>query len=455
MQIKSGQVYKHLVLGAKVLGFFPVVIIICGLLEVPMIYSHFLYYWLIAWLIGEMGYFQMSINGLLEKKLEKVNLTHQILMGIGYIIEIALVIGFIVFILQGVMYFKIFIGVFYLFMYILGIASYSANYYNMLTLENMCFITAFYALSFQICHLECLGPSYILIVSINIFMNNQRNIDSLLAQTKANTPMAGNIKKENVKWLWILISFVLIGYPFRKHISKVVTALLKRVFKIIVQIIIIIVEWLTRWFTLPPEERSEIEKKEVLQATTSDNYNSFIDELMMCIICIIVIFIILKNRKAILAGIREMIQQIKKLLGRIYKMLFGVRKKIEHENECYWEVEEIIESSIVAHNKIEHIAKRKWLRSVRNYLRQLSPDASYREGYKLLLQGAKLRGLTIEYSKTPREILVDIENQMSLYNMEQGTSIYENIRYGEKQTDINELTIIAHILEELRIQVKG
>lgn len=454
MQIKSGQVYKHLAFGAKVIGFFPVVIVICGLLGVAMVYSNLLYYWLIAWLIGEMGYFQMSINGLLEKKLTKFDFIRQIIMGIGYIIEIALMIGFIAFILQGDLYFKIFIGIIYLFIYFVGIVSYSKAYYNMLTMENICFITAFYVLSFQICEVEYLGPSYILIIGIYIFMNNQRDIDRLLMQTKANTPMAANIKKDNVRWVWILISFVLLGYPFKKQISKAVGSLLKGIFGIIGGIVLKIMEWVNRFLASPPEENIEQPQIELLQAQT-DSQDSFTKELIFFIICVILMIIILKNRKAIIAGMRNMVKQIKVLLRCLYEMLFGIRKKMDDENECYWEVEENIDSSIAVHNRKEHIAKHKWLRSVKNYLRQLSPNSSYREGYKLLLQGAQLKGLTIEHSKTPREILADIEKQMALYNMAQGTSIYENVRYGEKQTDIDELTVIAHILQELRMQVKG
>ena len=77
--------------------------------------------------------------------------------------------------------------------------------------------------------------------------------------------------------------------------------------------------------------------------------------------------------------------------------------------------------------------------------------SQYREGYKLLLQGLHIKGIEIQGSYTPREIMESASYMEDIPSIEAETQQYEAVRYDEQLANIESIDILKQTLQEMLV----
>lgn len=86
-------------------------------------------------------------------------------------------------------------------------------------------------------------------------------------------------------------------------------------------------------------------------------------------------------------------------------------------------------------------------KQLKEFLKRPNNEAKYRFGFKLLLEGFKLQGLTFKASHTPKELTSLAKDQSHLPSIDSVT--YERIRYGEKSLEKGDLEELENTLVTL------
>lgn len=450
MNINHTIALKHIALIAKVIGIFPVLILLsyifCAGYDTNQLGIE-----LIGFIVmGYLGYGHMEIRNKIEQRTKERRWLLHVLVAVGYITCLIIIILATRIMITGGRVQVLFGGI-SIILYMMFIRRYDRDYSSILSMEFIATITVIYYIAITLCQLKSLGMMYIIVVAAYIFINNQVKIDELLQRTKKNTPMAQNIRRDNMKWVCLLMSVFLIGYPFRKILAKGLSFIGGSILVCILYIVKFIIS------LFPDVELAEESSGQVDQmgGLLEGGKNSIVD-IILWIVCIgLITLLIYKNREAIIRGLRKSLRGIQILFKRIYDFLFGRKKKDTIINEYYEDIiEEFISIMPLKLKKEEKLNKKKWQREVKRYLKEVQNKEQYRQGYKLLLEGISLKGIEIKEAYTPREIMQEVQGKLELKSIANETITYEYIRYGEGIALTEEMIKLKEVLQVLLIMNK-
>lgn len=445
MNMNYRTVLKHIALMAKVIGIFPVLICLSYVFVTEYDINRLGVDLIGLMTMGYLGYGQMAFRQKSEQMAKGQSWLGHTLVVMGYITCLAIMIVVVRLGHIGVKQQLLFGGMSIL-LYILFMNEYLQDYSCILSMEFIVTMTGAYYIAMRLCKFEGLGMMYILVIAASIFINNQLKMDEILQRTKNNTPMIERIRKDNMKWVCLLMSIIFIGYPLRKFFAKVLRDIWYGSLTCILYVVKVVIS------LFPDGEPVDVGSGQASQMgfALEGDKNSIVDIIIWLIVITTITFCIYKNHELILKSLHEGFKRIQVFLKRICEFLFGRRKGSIITNEDYEDIIEVCSSSIsLKIAKRESLNKKKWQRKVKKYLKVARQENQYREGYKLLLEGVSLRGIEIRKANTPREIMQEVEEKLALQSIADETVTYEYIRYGEGMAEQQEIVKMKYVLQDL------
>lgn len=453
MHIERGRIYKFINHMIKVLVFCPLLIVISKITGQDYGSKYFMTHCLLGLSIGTIVYLQMLFKNLIQNKMGKrVVPMQKIFIACGYIIVASISIVLIQRFIMGSLQYEILAWVYYAFLFGMVIIDFPKEYFKIIGMEEMVITTVIYIIALCCMKEGGLGILYILIFGSYIFTKNQRRIEFLLEQTKENTPMARNIKRDNIIWVCILMSCILVVYPLRNKIGTVISWIFTCAVYGAWTIIKGIIDFINGILGIGETEIAKQVDIQKFDPSGAVQGKGVWDRLVYSFLIIVIVYIVIRKRKQIKNNLAKLKAQLKEMLNGLIYRLFGrdYNKKVSVSNKYYVETIETINDEMLQKvTKPKNIAKHKWQRQVKQYLKQLSGTSNYRKGYQLVLQGARLKGIVINSSRTPRELLEIINRELKVEHLVEGTHIYEKVRYDDQMTKKDEIEIIASILQQL------
>lgn len=453
MHIERVKIYKFINHMVKILGFCPLLIIVSKITGQYYGPKYFMTHCVLGLSIGTIVYMQMLIKNLIQNKMDKtVELLQKIFIACGYIIVTSISIVLLQRFIMGSLQYEILAWLYYAFLFGMVVNDFQKEYFNIISMEQMVVCTVIYTLAICFMKEGGLGIIYILFFGAYIFTKNQRRIEFLLEQTKENTPMAKKIKRDNIIWVCILMSCILIVYPLRERIGKFISWIFTCVIYGVWTIIKGIIDFINGILGVGEVEVARQANIQKFAPGVTAQGEDLWDKIIYSLLIMIMVYIVIKKRQQIKNYFIKLIMRFKEMLSEAIYRLFGRdrNKKLSISNKYYVEtIENINDEMLQKVKKPKKIAKHKWKRQVKQYLKQLSGTSNYRKGYQLVLQGARLKGIKINSSRTPREILEMMNKELEVEHLVEGTHIYEKVRYDDQMTKKEEIEIIASILQQL------
>lgn len=319
--------------------------------------------------------------------------------------------------------------------------SYGLPYIDIISWE-ICIIAAFIHLGAMItCGYSFIPFLFIAIIIFYIFLHSQANLDEMLERSQKNTPMVTTIRRSNTRWFYLVMSFIFILYPLRKPLGNLLLVLIKASL-LIIGYMIKFIAWL-----MPKAENVTMQTGETpnifAQLAGETTSNSLWEIIFLCLIIAVIIFL----RKYILACLLDIIKLIKELFVKLYQILFGLKVINKAPNLLYEETIEEVSATTTFQHKTSLLSKFKWKKQFKEFLKLPNNEAKYRFGFKLLLEGLKLKGFTFKTANTPRELISLAKEDAHFPSMDIAT--YEGIRYGEKTLEEGNIEELESILTAL------
>lgn len=334
MNTSSSKLYSHIALWTFFLAILPSLFLIFYIGKIAYTPVAFFIDALMLLLSAYLGYYQAEFKHYILPK-ERFSII------IKYFLLIVIyLISFILPALYAFFMYKDYIGIslcwylIFLIFYSKFYRSYGVNYMTIISWE-ICIIAAFIHLGAMITfgH-DFISLLFIAVIIFYIFIHSQSNLNELLERSHKNTPMVTIIRHNNNKWLFLVLSFIFILYPLRKPLGTLVLTLIKATLLIVGFIIWFIVE------LLPNSEDTTMKAVQTVQLFTPLTDESSHSHLLEIIIICFMVTMIILLRKHILTCLPDLIRLIKKLLVKLYHILFGLKPIHNDSNLLY---EEIIE----------------------------------------------------------------------------------------------------------------
>lgn len=447
MKMNYRRLFKYLALVARAIGLFPILIILSYL-------SFWEYDKSLFWIqlgstimIAVLGYFGVCFQSEVTDRFEKKKwLMWLIVVGL-YLIEVLCILTGVWNYLPTNMTMKIISSIVYLVLFGLSISAYEHHYTRVLSTEMVILTSSLYLIAMLFSHYSFLGMLYIAVVASYIFLNNQVKLEILLESTQENTPMFQNIRKDNMKRVCLGMGVIFLGYPLRAQIGKIlwwIGAKIVALISIIIHLVGSVVSVL-----IPEPVELEAEKRTVWVQEPAET-NEWLDRIFWLVLICVIIYIVIRNRKAIIKALINGLLPIKNSWKQLWAFLFGKREKELQDNEFYEDcIEEVNENMLQMSKSIKSISKRNWHKQVKKYIKKANQRELYRNGYQLLLQGVHFSGIVVKPFHTPREVMLEVEQKLRPIVIEEETTTYEKVRYAEKMAEMEELEKLKSMLKVL------
>lgn len=451
MEQMFNRYFKSLALLARGIGLFPFFIIFSYLYSKQ--YNEALFSVQLVGLLAVimMGYIQVEFQAYLQERLEGKVWLERIIMGTLYILEVGLIINGILNYFQADTIMKIITVVIYIVLYGMSIRAYEQHYTRIMTIELIVIISVCYIIAMALSKYSPLGIMYLLVIASYIFLNNQQRLEQLLRSTQENTPMFKNIRRDNMKWVILIMGAILIVYPARKYIENILWWLWQKILSVILFIAYIIVKILSLLGSDETKTEGAAEQGGMGYMPPPEK-NEWLDMIFWILVISVTIYVCIKKRKVIFKVIGKTFSKIQAIIVKGYQFLFSKKQK-DSVYETYYEdtIEELSEIDMMQIQGIEKTTKKKWIKQVKKYLKSASEMSQYREGYKLLLQGLHIKGIEIQGSYTPREIMESASHMEDIPSIEAETQQYEAVRYDEQLANIESIDILKQTLQEMLV----
>ena len=438
MNTSSSKLLPHLALWIFFLSVIPSLFLVAYVGEIPCTPMTFSINALILLIGAYLGYFQAKFKYYILRKKELSIILRYLLLIATYLISFGLPLTYAILMYKNYIglivcwyaLFLVFYGKFY--------KSYGLHYTEIISWE-ICIVAAFIDLGAMITQgYSFISLLFVAVIVLYIFLHSQAGLDEMLERSQKNTPMVATIRRNNTKWLCLIMSLIFIAYPLRKLIGNILLTIIKVFILVLGYILNFISNLMPRGEDLATQTR---ENTNVLTQLVGESTSS---NLWGVIFWCIVIGLIILLRRYIMACILDTIKLFKKLFIKLYQLLFGLKERTKSPNLLYNETIEEISFTTPLQNKTSSLNKAKWKKQFKEFLKMPNNEAKYRFGFKLLLEGFKLQGLTIKPSDTPKE-LTDLAKEQSYLPSIDSTN-YERIRYGEKSLEHGNLEDLENIL---------
>lgn len=438
MKYSSSKFYSHIALWIFFLATIPSLFLIFYIVKITYIPTAFFIDASVLLLGAYLGYYQAQFKYYILPKQNLSIIIKYFILTIIYLISFLLPALYAFFMYKN----HIGIGIYWYLLFIMFYSkfyrSYDLNYIEIVSWE-ICIIAVVIHLGAMITFGYSFIPVlFVAVITFYLFIHSQANLDALLERSQKNTPMVTSIRNNNSKWLLSVLSFIFILYPLRKPLGNLLFNLLKAILSIIGFIIRFIVG------LLPNSEDTTMKAAETvqvfLQLGDESNSSHFLEIIILCFM-IIMIFLL---RKYILACLLDLIRLIKKYLIRLYYALFGLKSIYKDSTLFYEETIEEVTITTSSSNRTTLPNKFRWKKQFKEFLKLPNNESKYRFGFKLLLEGFKLKGVTLNTSNTPRELINTINQTSTLPSIK--VTPYERIRYGNKSLEEGNLEELENIL---------
>lgn len=443
------KIYMYTALTGRALGVFPVLILTSQAYSLTYSISELTVELLVTILVTVMGYLQLEIRNMIVEKWENHAWLATIIIGVTYLIEVSIILGWVIGGLRVGITMQVILSAFYLVIYGASIAAYKNHYMNILGTETIIASSVLYIVTMVKCHNDIVGLMYILVMGGNLFLANQYKLETLSESSKGNTPMFKRIKRDNIKWVGIILVCFLVVFPLKKDMARLLYWLLIKVI-IGISYILEFFAWLCN--LLVPMQNVEGGGTDPLPILDdSPSKASTVSNIIFWLMVILTTtFFIYKKRKEILNQIKVTIHKLITLIKNLYELLFSRKQALKDETGYYEDtIEEISPELISQLKRRDMMSRRKWVKEVKKYLKQPSSKLQYRIGYRLFLQGIQFSGIPVSIDNTPRELMSQVREKLEIIEIEQVTKYYEGIRYDEKREDIQEIDELKQLLNSM------
>ncbi len=292
---------------------------------------------------------------------------------------------------------------------------------------------------------------FLIFVSVYAISKSQGTLDYVMDRRGHKmSALPGNIRRYNLLLVCVLIAVLAVAFLFRRPIGAFLVVL-KDGLMFAVKCILAFLIYLMTLFGGSSEGES------TSSGASGEMDLSFLDtgrripDFTILILVLVIGGLLLFNWKKIIAGIRK----LWKSLGKLSRKLFWGRKEAygrQDESLDYVDEEESLTEEASVRENGEHGWK-KWRKACRAFRKMEDSEEKLRRGYRLIVEWLKLKGVDVQRSDTPLEILKKAESSDWQKAGAQGlTNEYNGIRYGEKQADRN---LLSELVETIRTLEAG
>ncbi len=424
LKYSASQLWSHISLWVFYLAIIPCLFLASYINQMAYGTTKFLIDLLVLLIGAYLGYFQSLIKYKLLMSPRLPILLKHLFLAITYCITLGLPLLYALWIYENHVVFLIGWYILFLTIYVKFYKSYGLNYKQLMTWE-ICIVAAFIYLAAMLVGAPSFIPLlFVLVVALYLFLNNQSTLDALLQRSQKNTPMIAAIRRNNTKWLCLIISFILVVYPFRKILGNFVLTLIKNILLVIGAIIRLI----SQLIPIGNDELAlEIPKKSspmLFPEATHASINPL--EILLWCLTFIILFSL---RRQLWKIVMDFLRDLQKLILAIYHALFNQNEKTIEKNTLYEETIETFNTQITTSPQKAPRHKTQLRRQLKLFFKLPNSEMKYRLGFKLLLEGLQLKGIHFSRSHTPREIAKIVKQDTNSITINEET--YERIRYGE------------------------
>lgn len=444
MKISLGKLLKHLSLIAMMLSISPIVLIVAYIFKIEPSLHELVYTSIFVVVMGYLGY----LHNFLDSRLticEKCSvMLKKLLRGVIYVLTFIVPI----YILFAVRQLNLVLGftnlVLGIISYILMSSKYERSYEEILRVETFVLVLSVYIPSYVITDYRGFVIGFIAIVLLYFMVQNQSELESMLERTQKNTPMIGQVRRTNIKWMIVLSLCIIIVYPLRH--------LLVSGMEFVGKGIIYALTWFIKTFM--QSEESRIIKDDLPTGDQGfmlpEGGSNWLGNLLTVLFIISVIVLCIVKRREIWYGIQTALISISKYLSKLLNKLFGERS-YKKFNEVYYSevVEEMTQEHIIMPKAKKNVNRWALKKQFKAFTKEENKEKKYRMGYKLLLDIQCLKGIKKKISHTPREIVNLIKDDKEIKNIYSITEAYERVRYGEKLVENEEVKSLEETLKDL------
>ena len=204
---------------------------------------------------------------------------------------------------------------------------------------------------------------FILLIALYLFLNNQSNLDAMLQRSQKNTPMIATIRRNNTRWLCVLMSLILVVYPLRRIIGDFFLMLIKKILLAIGAIISFINSFMPKGSEFVSE--GPVDKSPMFPIGEAPTYSNFLEMFLWCL-AIVFLFCL---RRYIWLFIMDVVELIQKVISFLSRALFGLKDKSIEKNSFYEEKVEELAIPITAPHKKVSKRKVKWKKQLKHFFK--------------------------------------------------------------------------------------
>ncbi len=442
LKYSTSQLWSHISLWIFYLAIIPCLFLASYITQMTYGTTEFLIDLLVLLIGAYLGYLQSLIKYKLLMSSRLPILLKYLFLTITYCITLGLPLLYVLWIYGNHVVFLIGWYVLFLIVYVKFYKSYGLNYRQLMAWE-ICIVAAFIYLGAMFVGASSFIPLlFVLVVALYLFLNNQSTLDALLQRSQKNTPMIATIRRNNTKWLCLIISFILVVYPFRKILGNFVLTLIKNILLVIGAIIRLI----SQLIPIGNDELALEVPRKSSPILFSEAAHASINPLEILLWCLtfIVLFCL---RQQLWEMVMDFLRGLQKLILAIYHALFNLSEKTIEKNTLYEETIETFNTHMTTPPQKVPRRKVQLRKQLKQFFKLPNSEMKYRLGFKLLLEGIQLKGIHFSHSHTPREIAQIVKQDANLMTINEET--YERIRYGEKPIEPGNIEDLESILINL------
>ena len=302
-------------------------------------------------------------------------------------------------------------------------------------------------------------PAFLVTTAVYGVVRNQSNLDSMMQRRKHKLEfLPQKSRLFSAALLLVVFALVLIGY-FNRHALAQGAWAVADAFGWLVGRISDGVMWLARQLSQrdnqpmdPIETEPDSSALEVMEEPASQGGNYF----FIVVVVLVVLFLIIRYRGAILEFLRNLWQNITKLVKRLLFVRKAPAVPAGDGNNQYIDQEESISYAAAQARKEEEQQQkretdtaRRWKKQYKQFLKMEDSPQKLRYGYALSLQWLKMHGAEPARSATPIEILHASQKTVGTPEFAPATDGYNAVRYGEEAYSPQEMEGLVKTLEAL------
>lgn len=295
-------------------------------------------------------------------------------------------------------------------------------------------------------------PLFLLFIAAYYLTLNQSNIDSLMSRRRhslAQLPL--KIRYYNSFLTLALLAIIAAGFVFRGYIADFLSWIVSLLMRF-VRWLTSMIEYLLQTFSSTDPAFEEAPFAPQLPPPKGNGGEASMT-LIYVIFGIIVLGIVIFYRREILAALREALEKLRKFIRQLLKKLTVLNRFNENSDEYVDTVEEL--SSLVkpkAAEKTGDISQKRWRKAYQAFIKMEASAAKLRLGYRLILDGLALEGVSVLVSDTTLEILkkaVSAASESDELSLSKATGSYNCVRYGNCPAEAEDIASVCDTLARL------